>query len=151
MKKFVFLIPAFLLCLTGCGAKTGTITCTLSQNDVVNGYKLESEYKINYKGDTVENVETVETVTTDSKELLDSFETSLNDTYSKTNETYGGYTYKVTKESDKVTSKVKIDYSKMDIEKFVKDQPALKTYVKNNKLLKNGIKSLYESMGATCK
>lgn len=151
MRKFALLIPVLLLCLTGCGAKTGTINCTLSSNNVVNGYKIESEYKINYKGDTVESVETLEVVTSSSNQLLDYFETSLNESYSKMNDNYGGYDYSVTKEEGKVSSKVKIDYNKMNIEQFVKDQPALKSYVSGNKLLTDGVKSLYESMGATCK
>lgn len=152
MKKFIFLLPIFILCLTGCGnEKTGSIVCTLSSKDAVNGYQLNSTYKINYKGEIVESVETEEVVTSDKEEILSTFETSLNNTYKKTNDTYGGYTYKVTKEDGKVTSKVTIDYSKMDIEQFVTDQPALKSYVKDNKLLTDGLKSMYETLGATCK
>ncbi len=150
MKKLIVLLPVMLILLTGCGAKEGTIKCTLSSKDAVNGYSLESEYNINYKGDYVEKVDTVEKVTSESEEILDTFKTTLNDTYSKMNDTYGGYDYNVTKDGDTVTSKVTIDYSKMDIEQFVKDQPSLKSYVDDNKLKVDGIKDLYKTMGATC-
>lgn len=150
MKKFILLIPAMLICLSGCGAEEGTTKCTLSSKDVVNNYSLESEYIINYKGDLVENVETTETVISDDDEILDTFKTTLNDTYSKMNETYGGYTYDVTKEDGKVISKVTIDYNKMNVEQFVKDQPTLKSYIEDNKLKAEGLKELYETMGATC-
>ena len=151
MKKLALLVPVLLLSLTGCGTtQTGTINCTLSTNDVINGYKLESSYKINYTGDYVDNVETLEEVTSESEVLLDTFETTLNDTYSATNQAYGGYTYTVTNESGKVTSKVTIDYSEMNIDKYVKDQPVLKSYVEDGKMLVDGVKAIYESMGATC-
>lgn len=150
MKKLIVLLPVMLILLTGCGTKEGTIKCTLSSKDAVNGYSLESEYTINYKGDVVESVDTVEKVTSESSEILDTFETTLNSTYSKMKETYGGYTYDVSKKDNTVTSKVTIDYNKMNIEQFVKDQPSLKSYVEDNKLKVDGIKSLYENMGATC-
>ena len=38
----------------------------------------------------------------------------------------------------------------MNLKQFVNDQPSLKSYVKDDKLLIDGIKLIYESMGATC-
>ena len=81
---------------------------------------------------------------------MDYFENYLNTTYQTFDDTYGGYTYKVTKEDGKVTSDVTIDYNEMDIEQYVEDQPSLKTYVEDNKILKDGLISIYEDMGATC-
>lgn len=150
MKKFFIFLPILLLSLVGCGEKSGTLVCTLSSNDVINGYKLDSNYKINYFGKTVKSVETIETVVSDSSETIDYFETTLNNTYKKMNDSYGGYVYNVTKEDGKVVSNVTIDYSKVNIEQLVDDQPLLKSYVDDNKLLLEGLKSMYESMGATC-
>ena len=148
MKKYILLLPVLAICLVGCGEKEGTIVCDLSSKDVVNGYELKSTYKINYNGDFVE---TEEIVISDSDDLLNTFETTLNDTYKKTNDAYGGYTYNIVKENNQIVSNVTIDYSKMNLEQFAKDQPALKSYIKDNKMLTEGIQSLYESMGATCK
>lgn len=153
MKKLAILVPVLALSLTGCGtetAKTGTINCALSKNDVVSEYSLESSYVINYTGDYVDNVETKETVSSDSEYVLEYFEQTFNDTYSATSKAYGGYTYTVTKEDKKVISDVKIDYNEMDIDQFVKDQPTLKDFVENGKMLVDGVKSVYEAMGATC-
>lgn len=151
MKKLVLLIVYMLLTLGNEGQEeVGIIVCTLSTNDVVNGYKLDSEYKINYKGDTVESVETTEIITSESEYILDYFETTIDDTYRKTHETYGGYTYNVTNENGKVTSKVTIDYNVMNLRQFVEDQPVLKSYIKDDKLLVEGLKMIYESNGATC-
>ena len=154
MKKLLFLIPIFMLILTGCGEtesnEVKSISCTLSTNDVVNGYQLNSTYKINYVDKYVKTVETEEIVTSDNETIIDTFEETLNNTYQKTNEAYGGYDYKVTKENGKVTSKVTIDYSKMNLQQFITDQPTLKSYSKDNKLLVEGIKEMYTSLGATC-
>lgn len=150
MKKVILLGLAILLCLTGCGNKEESLKCTLSSKDVVNGYSIESTYNINAKNDLVESVDTVEEVTSDSKEVLKTFETQLNDTYKKMNETYGGYEYSISIDGDKLTSKVTIDYNKMNIDQFIKDQPTLKSYVEKGKLKLDGIKSMYEALGATC-
>lgn len=152
MKKSILVLPVLMLCLTGCGSKKeGQITCTHSTNDVVNGYSTESKYVINYKGDDVESVNTVETVTSDNEETLAAFESSLNETYSKTNESYGGYDFTVENKDGKVVSNVTIDYNKMNLDQYVKDQPVLKDFVKNGKMQVDGVKSIYEAMGATCK
>ena len=40
---------------------------------------------------------------------------------------------------------------KDDLDKFVKDNPAMKSYVdKDNNITLSGIKTMYESMGAKC-
>jgi len=156
MKKIAVVLPilGIGLLLTGCNTdetlETKTIDCTLSTNDVINEYELKSIYKINYQGDYVVSVDTKEVITSEDTTVLDYFEATLKDTYSKTSEAYGGYDYQVVKDEGKVTSTVKIDYNKMDLEKFITDQPTLKSYVKDNKLLVTGVKSMYETMGATC-
>ena len=146
MKKFVFLIFTIVLFVTGCGTKTGIIVCTSSTNDVINGYSLNSTYVINYKGNTVESVETEEVVASENNEVLSYFEKTLDETYSKLQDTYGGYQYNITNENGKVTSSVMIDYNKMNVEQMVKDQPSLKSYVSNDKLTVEGIKSMYKQL-----
>lgn len=150
MKKFIVLLPAMLLLLTGCGEKTGTIKCTLEQDQSSLGYTLNSEYNINYKGDLVESVETKEIVKSDSKEVLESFETTLNETYGQLDKKYGGYDFKVTNKDGQVVSDVKIDYNKMDIKQYASDEPTLKSFVKDDKLTVEGLKSMYKTLGATC-
>lgn len=149
MKKVILLVPVILLCLTGCG-KEESLKCTLSSKDAINGYSIESTYNIKAKNDLVESVDTIEEVTSDSEEILEAFETQLNDSYSKMNETYGGYEYSISIDGDKLTSKVTIDYNKMNIDQFIEDQPTLKSYAKKGKLKLDGVKSMYEALGATC-
>lgn len=151
MKKILLLVvPMFVLCLTGCEEKEGEIVCNGGSKDVINGYEIDSKYVITYKGDYVTMVESKETVESDLDSVLSYFDETLNETYEKMDDTYGGYTYKITKEADKVISDVTIDYSDMDIKQLVKDQPTYKAFVKNDKLLVDGIITIYESMGITC-
>lgn len=150
MKKSLILLPVSILLLTGCGEKKGTIHCTLTTTDKLNGYTVNADYNIHYKGDYVEYVENTETVTSDNEETLASFESQFNVLYNGMNENYGGYTYSIKKDTGKLTSTVKIDYDKMDLDKLVKDQPTMKNYVKNKKMSKEGIENTYKALGATC-
>ena len=151
--KMLVLVIAVVL-ITGCTNNDKEIvkTCTSTTNDVANGYKLESTYKIYAKGDIVEKVETIETITSEDETILDYFEETLEDTYEATNEVYGGYTNEVENENGKVVSKTTIDYTKMNMEQYIKDNTVMKNYVNSdNEILLEGIITIYESLGATCK
>lgn len=114
------------------------------------GYVIDAEYKINYTGDLVDYVESTEIVTSSSNQVLDYFVQTLNTSYGEQNKTYGGYDFKVTKSGNKVTSKVVINYHKMDMARFVGDNPSLSIFVKDNLLTVQGIKSIYAASGITC-
>ena len=75
----------------------------------------------------------------------------LNEQYQSSNETYGGYEYKVEKKDNSVESNVTLDYSKLNLKKYIEDNPAMKQFLnKNYKITLDGMISLYESSGATC-
>ncbi len=160
MKKGLLLMSLLVL-LTGCGEETknevtpeepkqATMHCESSTRDVVNGYETTSEYTIYYTGDYVERVETVETVTSESEEFLDNMEEYVNSTYEATNNAYGGYTYEVIREDGSVVANVTIDYTKMNLEQYVTDQPTMDDYIEDGKFLVEGIVDIYEQAGATC-
>ena len=80
------------------------------------------------------------------------FKEYVESTYKSMNDSYGGYDNKVTVDGNKLVSTTKIDYTKMDMEKFIKDNTAMKSYVnKNNQLKVEGVKKIYEQLGAVCK
>lgn len=155
MKKGVklLLISLFVVLVAGCGNKKEVVkTCTLTSNQVSQGYKLESTYEIHAKGNLVESVVSKEVVTSDNKQVIDYFKSYLEKTYKTADETYGGYKYSVDTTDNSVTSNVTIDYNKMDLNKFVEDNSSMKSYVgKNNKIKLEGVTSIYEKLGATCK
>lgn len=151
--KFLLVLP-LVFCVAGCGTSKKEIVshCTLTSTDSSNGYQLSSSYDVYSKNNEVSKVVTEEVVTSDNDSVLTYFEEYLKKTYDTQNSTYGGTTNEVTKADGKVTSKTTIDYTKMDLEKYVKDNSVLSNYMnKDNKLTKDGILSIYQSMGATCK
>lgn len=161
MKKVIksLLALSLIVLLVGCGEKKETkeeikektYKCTLTSNDIVNGFKLESVYEIYATGDVVKKVKTEEKVTSDDETILDTFENTLNTTYEAADKNYGGYDYSVTRNDNEVLSITTIDYTKMNLKQYIKDNSALSQYVNdNNELTAEGIKSLYTSMGATC-
>lgn len=155
MKRFVkiFSLAFAIVLISGCSNNKEYVkTCTLTSNDPTTGYKLESEYKVYAKGDVAEKVVTVETVSSDDQDSLDYFEEYFKSTYESINEVYGGYDNKVTNKDGKVTSETTVDYNKMNLDQYVKDNSAMKSYVnKDNKLLVDGLIKTYEALGATCK
>ncbi len=155
MKKGVkfLVISLFVLLLVGCTSKEEKVvkTCTLNSDQSSSGYTLNSTYKIYATNDVVTSVETEEIVTSENKQIRDYFESTLNTSYKTANETYGGYTYNIKNEDNKVSSKVTIDYTKMDLEKFINSNTSIKAYVnKDNKLTLEGVKKIYENLGAIC-
>ena len=135
---------AVLLFAVGC-SREQTLSCTLHTNDVINGYELNSTYEVKATGGAAKVTKTTEEVTSDSEEILDYFETTLNTSYESADKAYGGYTYSINRNGNKITATVTIDYDKMNIGQFINDQPSMKSY----KTIE-GLKSIYESMGATC-
>lgn len=156
MKNFIKVLVVALctLLLVGCSSKEKNVitTCTLNSDQSASGYTLSSTYKIYSTNNAVTKVETTEIVTSDNETIRDYFVSALENSYKTAEETYGGYTYKVIDEYDKVTSTVTIDYTKMDLNKFIKDNSSMKSYVnKDNKITLEGAKNIYETLGATCK
>lgn len=159
MKKGLLILLASVL-LTGCESneivndnnvepELSTLTCGMDNATYV-GYTLDSEYKVNYSGDYVDNVVTTETVTSDSDDILDYMEEYLKQIYQVINDTYGGCTYDILRSSNQVSATVTIDYNVMDLDKFVEDQPSISSYIEDGKFLVSGIVEMYESFGATC-
>lgn len=156
MKKALKLLSILLVVVMLCGCESAApkekiVKCSIDKVDTANGYELKSSYVVYAKGDVVNKVKTTEIATSDADSILGYFETALNSTYEKYSNQYGGYSYKVTKEGNKVIADVTIDYTKMDLDKFTKDNPSIKAAMTNdNKLTLEGVKSMYKALGATC-
>lgn len=153
MKKYFMVLTLIItvFMVSGCGKKEIMKTCTLTQTNSVQGYKMENEYKIYGTGKVVDKVITTETIISDNDEILDYFEEYVNSTYKTMNDNYGGYEYSIKRDNDKLISKTTIDYNKMNVKKYVEDNSIMKNYANSdNQLLISGITQIYELMGATC-
>lgn len=138
-----------MLFVTGCGnEESKTMTCTRNAT-VTTGVEMALNYKVTYKGNYVQLVESEEKITADDKDYLETYETTVKNMYSP----YDGvehYNYDVKVEGDTLTSTTKIDYEKIDTKKLIEIDSANGSLIKDGKIKIDDIKSAYESVGATC-
>lgn len=153
MKKKIFLslILVAVLFVTGCGGKeeSKTLTCTRKAT-VTTGVDMDLTYKVTYKGDYVQLVETEEKVISTNKTYLDTYKTTVEDLYAPYKDVEH-YEYNVSVSGDTLTSKTKIDYEKIDTKKLIDIDSANGTLIKDGKIKLTDIQSVYEGMGASCK
>lgn len=153
MKKLIctLALSSVLILTAGCGEEK-QMKCTLSQNNDTNGYQLTSTYNITSQNGIVKKVQTEENIESGKEEIINAFKQTLETTYSSMNENYGGYDYNITAATNKLTSKVTIDYEKVDLEKLAKNEPSTKSMLNSkNQVTLSGLQKVYENMGATCK
>lgn len=154
MKKVFFVFCFMILLCTGCSTTNNEkkiMNCNLKSTNSVQGYTLTSKYTVYYTDNSVSLIETKEEVKSEEESILDYFEKTLTNTYENANKNYGGYDNSVTRSDNSIVSITKIDYNKMNMEKYIDDNTAVKSYVNSdNKFTIDGIKSIYEAMGAIC-
>lgn len=128
-----------------------TMFCTLSKTNFMSWTSLESTYKINYNGEYVNSVDTVEIVNSDDEQVIEYYKDAVEELYKPyKNLKYYDYDIKATK--DTLTSKVTINYEKIDMDKFVEINPeGAAFFVKDNKISLEKLVEYYEMIGATCK
>lgn len=128
-----------------------TMFCTLSKTNFMSWTSLESTYKINYNGEYVNSVDTVEIVNSDDEQIIEYYKDAVEEIYKPyKNLKYYDYDIKATK--DTLTSKVTINYEKIDMDKFVEINPeGAAFFVKDNKISLEKLVEYYEMIGATCK
>ena len=153
MKKIKILVIAIMcLFVVGCGKKEVIKTCKLVSDQSSNGYKSNTTYTIYSKNDIVTKVEQKEVIDSKKKDILDFYKNEYNSMYKKYNKTYGGTTYSVSIEGDKLLLNVTIDYNKFDMDKYLNDNKEIKKYLnKKNQYTLDGIIEMYENIGGSCK
>lgn len=149
MKKIKFLCLLFLL--TGCSNVELVKTCTMNTIDENTNYIIKSTYEIYAKEEDVEKVNVKEVIEIDDKEELELYKEMLRSTYLSANKEYNGYMNKIKIEKNKIISNTTIDYTKMNLKKYLSSNPTMAEYIKDNKISLDGIVSIYEQMGALCK
>ena len=152
MKKLAVLLFGTLM-FTGCGVskEEKALECSTSKDMSKYGYTTESKYVVYAKDGYVTKVNSEEYVTSDSEDVLTTLEQTLSLTYMNYNMKYGGYDNKVSIEGNKLSSITNIDYDVVDLDQLSADTPSLKNYMEDGKLKVEGMKKLYEGLGATCK
>ncbi len=152
MKKLKYLVVLLLgiLIVTGCQNKdeTKTMTCTRTINQ--EQASMDLSYTVTYTGDYVEKVESIEKVTSTDTSALNSYKEEIEATY-KPYANIKYYDTEVTVDGNTLTSKVTIDYSKIDYKEFTNiDSANSQIFTSDGKVKLETMESLYEQIGATC-
>lgn len=152
MKKIKYLLFVLLvgLFVTGCGSNEKTMKCTTSINN--NSLDYSATYEISYTEDEiVKSVKTTEVLKSDDSDYLNQAKESAEDLYKNANSEYGGYSYNVKVSGNTLTSKCTVDYTKMNVKKYVEDNPSLTNFSdKDNNVKLDGVIQIYEALGAKC-
>ena len=151
MRKYIksLLVLLVVTVLSGCSSKLDTAECSFESKQ--SDYKIESKYKIYYKKNIVKKVDIDEVISSSSKDKLEEFSNSFKSQYESNNSMYGGYTYNIKINKDKLKLSVSIDYTSFNMKKFIDNNAAMKEYVdKNNKLTLDGAIKMYEASGSKC-
>ncbi len=151
MKK-MFFVFGLIICffISGCGKKEIITKCNMKSDQSLSGYFIESNYKVYSKKNVVTKVEINEEISSEKSDVLSNFKSMYESQYDSNNNRYGGYSYKMSEKDGKLIIDLTIDYSKMNIEKFVSDNAAFSDYLEDNKLTLDGIKKMYKTSGIVC-
>ena len=149
MKKVLLLVFFVSLCflVTGCHNDYEVKTCT---RNVEAGENMKTNfiYKIYYKGKYVMLYESTEEITAD-----DSVLNTYKDAYEKVYKEYDGieyYDHKLTLKDGTLTSKVNIDYRKVDLDKIIELEGNKYNIYKDGKVVLNKLLSFYKKAGIQC-
>jgi hypothetical protein len=159
ISKAILIVPACLVLVAlAAGAvflfifMDKTVTCSQISDQPNLGYKTETKTEIIYNGNFVKIVKTNRKIKVDDSEKLSNLTNSYTRQYDMNNVSYSGYKYTITN-TDETHAEInsEIDYNKFNMEKYLKDNPAMKEYTAEGKMTVDGAKKMYEKSGYSCK
>ena len=115
-----------------------------------NGYKVKTNYDIYSEKNKVTYVEITETIYSDDINLLKQYKSEYKEKYENQNNKYGGYTISIDDEKGKSIVRVKIDYSKINMDVLKKEYSFIEKYLKDDSVTVEGAKKIYNEDGAKC-
>lgn len=158
MKKnkliLLIIIIGFACLITGCNSnsekenqKSQILNCSRKAN-VTNG-EASLTYKIHYKGDNIEVLQSTEKIISKQVSVLDEYETA----YKKIFKNYEGLEYydnEITRDDNSVTSTTIINYEKIDTTKLLEIEGEEDNIIEGGKAKLSKWKTLAEKFGTTC-
>ncbi len=143
----ILLLSIIILLITN-GHKSGKMKCVYtSTSDAI---ETSSIYLITFKNNIVSNLETKEVIVSNDKTMLNEYKTALELVYSEYNN-LEYYDNTVTLKDNKLTTITKVNYEKLDINKFISIDKNNKELFNNNKVNLSTLKKIYKKNGAKCK
>lgn len=152
MKKYFRILLVILMVVTITGCKKSVVTkCSSTMTQNVSNYTVKREYTVYAKGDIVKKIEIKEVIDTKNNTIRAYFEKVNKDKYEEQNKLYGGTKYDVNVKDKVLTTIISVNYSKFDMNKYVKDNSVMKNYVdKTGKLTYKGAINMLEMDGLKC-
>ncbi len=149
MKKVMVAVVACLslILITGCGEKQKTMNCSRTLNQT--GVSMDLKYEVLYTGDYVDVIKSTEKVTSDNKDVLETYRKTVEAQYEPYKD-IEHYEYNVTVDGNVLTSTANIDYSKIDTNKMLEVDSANGTLIQDGKIKLETIKKYYNQLGMTC-
>lgn len=151
MRKYIkfLLLLLVVIILSGCTSKLDIAECNFESKQ--SDYNIKSKYTIYYRDNIVEKIDIDEVISSSSKDKLNGFNKSYKKQYDSNKTMYGGYTYNIKKNKNKLELSASIDYTILDMKKFVSNNPAIKKYLnRDNKLSLDGAIKMYQASGSKC-
>ena len=154
MNKLIVIVSCFFaLIIVICSIiyfypRNGKMLCYYkSSNDVM---KTESTYLIKFKNRYVVNLYSKEIIISNDDKMLEQYQNTLELSYLKYN-TLDNYYNSVTLNDNELTTITKINYEKLDIDKFISIDNSNKNLFSNKKIKLTKLKKIYTDNGAKCK
>lgn len=168
MKK-TLLIFAVLFIVTGCNEsnkkknnenillndivledKDATYECSMYSNENKD-YDVAGKYAIFVdENDNVTMINSTEIIESKKDEILNQFENYYNSSYDKI-ANYGGYTYDIYQENNRVIANVIIDYNTFNMESYAEEHEEIVPYInEEHHLTKDKLIEKYQSQNIKC-
>ncbi|MBR2828543.1 MAG: DUF1307 domain-containing protein, partial [Bacilli bacterium] len=113
MKKFrLFIIAVICLFVVGCGEKKVVKTCTIENDQSINGYKSVITFTISATGNNVVELKQKEVIESEKKDIIDFYKNDFETTYKSYSKNYGGYTYHIDVKDNQLIVDATINYKK---------------------------------------
>ena len=129
------------------GPYNGKLICAYKNN--TNTMKTSFKYTMDFKNKHVTNMVTEEIIESDYEDIINNYKDSVQLLLEKY-KSLNYYQSKIDVKDKKLTVTTTVDYTKIDMKKY-KKQEGEKVYIKNNKVIVKKLKEIYEKNGATGK
>ena len=149
MKKYLLLIPVFLILLSGCGKKANQTICTRTGSGL--GYSMDVKYTISYEDKYINGLKFEEVYSADDEETLNAIEQLVRESYETAASALSGYDIDIKREGSKVYANVDIDYTKVEMDKLKEISEGIEELLEDDKLSYEKIMEYYKNAGFTCK
>lgn len=162
-KRWIIIILITVALVSGCSSKKESVEkieipkpkieeksfrCTLNKT-MEDTTTLDATYLVFYKGEDVTRLNTEEIMTSNNSTTLELYEKQLENLY-QTYRNIDYYDNEIRIEGNKLYSVTKIDYEKIDMNKFLEINEQMKSLIDDGKLKVLTLKAMYQTLGITC-